>query len=80
MFSEKDDKSKPLIEMFLEDESIRYDPTLYIKEFFDYSCLLVIGGYRKSNNKNSSYIYPLDSIKVFRLEKKIVSTTYVVEI
>lgn len=63
MFSEKDDKSKPLIEMFLEDESIRYDPTLYIKEFFDYSCLLVIGGYRKSNNKNSSYIYPLDSIK-----------------
>lgn len=33
VFSEKDDKSKPLIEMFLEDENIRYDPTLYIKEF-----------------------------------------------
>ncbi|KRX02451.1 hypothetical protein PPERSA_10068 [Pseudocohnilembus persalinus] len=78
--SDRDDRTRPLIEMFLEDENPRINPSLYIEEFEDFSCLLVIGGYRKSKIKNSTQIYPTNSIKVFRLEKRIVSTSYVLQI
>lgn len=66
--------------MFLEDENPRIDPTLYIKEYGNFSCLMVIGGYRKSKNTGNTSIFLTDSIKVFKLEKKIVSTNYILEI
>ena len=52
MISEREDKSKPLIEIELKDQyPYRIDPTLYIIEEKDFSMLLVIGGYKKHKNK-----------------------------
>lgn len=57
--------------MFLEDENPRINPTLFIKEFDTFSCLMVVGGYRKSQHKkNISTIFPIDSIKSKKINNK----------
>lgn len=50
-YSERDDRTKPLFEMDLNDENgCRLDPSLYVLEFNDYSMLMVIGGYKKKKD------------------------------
>ena len=65
------DRSKPLIEMYLNEDLPRINPTLFIVEQKDFSILFLIGGYVQKKSK----IILQNTILVFKLNTRKVTST-----